>query len=73
MFSIVRRFWVFITISVRFKGENWGRSVELKQIPGCYCQDFVLLNFVIVKIKLILLVGSILFSNLTVCTSLALI
>lgn len=33
MFSIVRRFGGFITVSVRFKGENLGRSVELKQIP----------------------------------------
>lgn len=26
-------FFFLIIISVRFKGENWGRSVELKQIP----------------------------------------
>lgn len=26
-------FFYFIFISVRFKGENWGRSVELEQIP----------------------------------------
>lgn len=32
-FLLSETFWFFIIISVRFKGENWGRSVELKQIP----------------------------------------
>lgn len=31
-FLLSESFWFFIIISVRFKGENWGRSAELKQI-----------------------------------------
>lgn len=74
MFSIVRKFWVFFFLYLfRFQGENWGRSVEQKQIPDGYCHDFMLLNFVTVKIKLILLAERLLFSNMTTCTTLALV
>lgn len=27
-------FIIIIILSVRFKGENWGRSIELRQIPA---------------------------------------
>lgn len=45
----------FVIISVRFKGENWGRSVELKRIPDATATKFC--N----KVKLVLFVERVLF------------